>query len=276
MPGRVEIDPVTRDFYIRTLRVLDAARVPFLVGGAYGLAVHADIERHTKDLDLFVLPGDRDRILGVLQGAGYRTEVPFPHWLAKAHGAGHFVDVIYNSGNGLSEVDEDWFAHAVPAEVVGVPVRLCPAEEAIWSKSFVMERERFDGADVAHLIRARGESLDWPRLLRRFGPHGRVLLAHLVLFGFIYPAEAGKVPDWVVRELIDRMRLEAGAGIATGPLCRGTLLSREQYLIDVERWGYRDARLRPDGGMTAEEVAIWTAAIEEGGPQGPTNREQRR
>ena len=61
-----------------------------------------------------------------------------------------------------------------------------------------MERERYDGADVAHLLRAHGDRLDWPRLLRRFGPHWRVLLSHLVLFGFIYPGERALVPAWVM------------------------------------------------------------------------------
>jgi hypothetical protein len=44
-------------------------------------------------------------------------------------------------------------------------------------------------------------------------------------------------------------------------LCQGTLLSREQYLADVFRWGYADARVRPNGPMTTEEVSHWTAAI---------------
>ena len=72
----------------------------------------------------------------------------------------------------MTEVDEEWFAHASEAEILGVSVKLCPAEEMICgSKSYVQERERFDGADIAHLIRGVGESLDWGRLLRRFGDH---------------------------------------------------------------------------------------------------------
>src|SRR5437899_2577696 len=82
----------------------------------------------------------------------------------------------------------------VADEVLGVPVRLCPAEEIIWSKAFIMERERYDGNDVAHLLRARGCALDWDRLLRRFDGHWRVLLSHIVLFGFIYPAERAAIP----------------------------------------------------------------------------------
>jgi hypothetical protein len=44
-------------------------------------------------------------------------------------------------------VDDLWFAHATPGDVLGIPVRLCPPEEMIWSKAFIMERERYDGAD---------------------------------------------------------------------------------------------------------------------------------
>ena len=81
-------------------------------------------------------------------------------------------------------------------------VRLSPAEEMIWSKAFIQERERFDGADVLHLLRETGPSLDWPRLLMRFGDHWRVLLSHLILFGFVYPDKRQNVPAWVMDELI--------------------------------------------------------------------------
>ncbi len=80
------------------------------MGGAYALAKHAGIERHTKDLDIFVYRRDRDVILDALSAAGYRTEVSFPHWLAKAYGDDGFIDVIYSSGNGVVEVDDEWFS----------------------------------------------------------------------------------------------------------------------------------------------------------------------
>ena len=97
--------------------------------------------------------------------------------------------MIYSSGNGVVEVDQEWFTHAADGEILGVPVKLCPAEEMIWSKGYVQERERFDGADIAHLIRCQG-SHGLGTLLRRFGEHWRVLFGHLVLFGFIYPGRA--------------------------------------------------------------------------------------
>jgi hypothetical protein len=207
-PG--ELDPGTRAFYARSLEVLNEAQVPFLLAGAYALHRYTGIERHTKDLDVFVRPGDVDRVFEALRGAGCRTELTFPHWLGKAFCGEEFLDVIFNSGNGVAPIDDMWFEHGVPEEVFGVPVRLCPPEEMLWQKALIMERERFDGADVAHLILARGADLDWPRLLRRFGPNWRVLSAHLVLFGFIYPSERTRVPDWVLTELSGRLQDEMG------------------------------------------------------------------
>jgi hypothetical protein len=235
-----------------------------MVGGAYAFAHYTGIVRHTKDFDIFIHPRDFDAALAALADAGYAVERNFPHWLGKAYSGDSFVDLIFGSGNGITPVDETWFAHARPAEVMGVQVRLCPAEEMLWSKAFIMERERFDGADVAHLLHCRGEQLDWRRLLDRFGEHWRVLLSHLVLFGYIYPAATARVPRQVMETLLGRLSREVEDPTGTGTLCRGPVLSRAQYLSDLEKHGYQDARLRPSGNMSTSEVAHWTAAIEDG------------
>jgi hypothetical protein len=202
------LTPETCAFYRHVLDALEAAGVPCLVGGAYAMSRHVGIDRDTKDFDLFVRPADQERMLGVLRSAGYQTEVVFPHWLGKAHCGGDVIDLIWSSGNGIAEVDDAWFTHAVEDDVFGRRVRLCPVEESIWSKAFIMERERYDGADILHLLRARAGRLDWPRLLRRFGPHWRVLLSHLILFGFVYPGERGAVPRWVLDRLLTALRHE--------------------------------------------------------------------
>jgi hypothetical protein len=255
------LTPAAREFYCHTLGMLSEARLPFLIGGAYAFARYTGIERHTKDFDIFVRAEHFQRVLAALSGAGYETDVTFPHWLGKAFHGDYLVDVIFGAGNGVAMVDDEWFRHGPADEVLGVPVQLVPAEEMIWSKAFIQERERFDGADVAHILRARGSELDWQRLLRRFGSHWRVLFAHLVLFGFIYPTERAQVPAWVLQELMRRLEAAVSAPSPSERVCRGTLLSRQQYLIDVEEWGYADARARPDNPMTNEDIASWTAAI---------------
>ena len=249
--------------YGQALARLVESELPFLVGGAFALERYTGIARDTKDLDIFLRPSDLDAALAVLSSLGCETKVPFPHWLAKAHTADGVIDFIFSSGNGVARVDDEWFEHAVGTEVLGIPVKICPAEETIWSKALIMERERYDGADVAHLIRALGPQLDWARMLRRFGPHWRVLLSHLVLFGFIYPGERWRVPAAVLRDLTARLLTEVQASDLDERLCCGTLLSRAQYLHDLNAWAYRDARLHPTGAMTHDDIAVWTAGIDE-------------
>ena len=235
--------------------------LPFLVGGAYAFARYTGIERFTKDFDVFLEFANVEPALGALGAAGFSIDRPFPHWLAKAHRGDDFIDLIYSSGNGVASVDDGWFEHSVEGEVLGRRVRLVPAEEMLWSKAFIMERERYDGADVAHLLRALAPTLDWKRLLDRFGAYWRVLLSHAVLFGFVYPGERDRIPAWVMETLIARLEQDLRTPPADERICQGTILSRQQYLPDVERWGYHDARVFPRGHMSADDTATWTAAI---------------
>ena len=143
--------------------------------------------------------------------------------------------------------------------MLGISVGAVSAEELIWSSAFVQERERYDGAAVLHLLHAQAAFLDWPRLLERFGDNWPVLFSYLVLFGFAYPDRRGDIPDEVMNELIGRLRQQKPE--PANPVCLGTLLSREQYLFDIDQLGYTDARLQPLGEMTPEQAEIWTRAI---------------
>jgi hypothetical protein len=255
------LSPESIRFYRQALSILAEAGVPHLVGGAYAYARYTGIQRHTKDFDVFIRSEDFDRAARAFDAAGYRSELTFPHWLGKAYGNGEdFVDLIFSAGNGVAKVDDRWFEHAVKDRVFGVETLLIPAEEMIWSKGLIMERERFDGADVAHVIRAVGDKLDWDRLLERFGPFWRALYAHIVMFGFIYPSDRAKVPSRVVEELTERLRKETAAGNGDAKVCYGTVISRQQYLKDVDDWGYQDARLVHET-MNEAEIAHWTAGI---------------
>ncbi len=256
-----KMGPKTKAFYVAVLKHLVESRIPFLVGGGCAMRRHTGFERPDRDLDLLVYPSDAERVLRLFAGLGYRTKLTFPHWLGKIYKGRSYVDVIFSSGNGVATVDDLWFEHAVEDTVLGQPARVCPAEELIWSKAYVMERERFDGADVSHLLLARGPDLDWPRLLDRFRSHRLVLLSHLVLFLFIYPPEGDRVPPWVWEELLAGLEAERRDSSDAGRICRGTLLSREQYLEALAR-GYRDPRLPPEGTMTRKEVASWTDAAQ--------------
>jgi hypothetical protein len=90
-----------------------------------------------------------------------------------------------------------------------------------------------------------------------------VLLSHLVLFGFVYPGQRAMVPSWVMEDLIARLETEAATPAPSARLCRGTLLSRAQYLVDIEKWGYQDARKDEAIEMTTADITRWTEAISE-------------
>jgi hypothetical protein len=286
------LNPRTREYYTSMLETLRDSGVPFLVGGAYALAAYTGIERRTKDLDLFCKREDFDAILEILQRCGCTCNLIYPHWLGKAFNGDDFIDIIFNSGNGKSPVDDSWFEGAPECEVLGITgVKLVRPEEVIWSKAFICERERYDGGDVAHIFRVQGPKIDWRRMLDRFSiDHDwRVLFAHVTFFGYIYPdaqLEGECIPDWVFDYFTEKMEQEredmkklrdskkhrsSSVSKDNQPLiekierkvCCGPLLSREQYLVDISRWGYRDARSTVEGGpMKPSEIALWTAAID--------------
>ncbi|HEX6600126.1 MAG TPA: nucleotidyltransferase [Gemmatimonadaceae bacterium] len=263
MAGQSTLDesaPDTNTFYRRTLHVLSDAGVPFLVGGSHAFLEYTGIVRNTKDFDLFLRRTDLERALDALRDAGYRTEVSFPHWLAKAWQHDDFVDLVFSSGNGICVVDDGWFENAVETQVLGMPVKIVPCEELMWQKAFVMERERFDGADLMHVLRSRAEELDWARLLARFGERWPLLYTYLIYFTFVYPSESHRLPAAVLDELAQR-HATLRASPPTDRVCQGTLVSREQYLIDVGQYGFADARLDPRGSMSAEDAIYWTWAI---------------
>jgi hypothetical protein len=238
-----EEDPDTEQQFAaraQAVRAVNAEGVPFVVAGAYALRTYAGIYRDTKDLDLFVRRADVPRTLAALDRAGFRTEVTDPVWLAKGfHPSGEFVDVIFSSGNGVAEVDEGWFARARATVVLGEPAWVAPPEEIIWSKAFVCERERYDGADISHVLRHCVDELDWGVLEQRFAAYPEVLLIHLVLFRFTYPGLRDRVPQDLLERLLEHARAPARGG--EEDVCRGTILSRYQFLSDL-RAGLRDAR----------------------------------
>jgi hypothetical protein len=262
--GPLSPDERSVTFYRQVLHRLIELEVPFLVGGGYAFRHHTGIDRVTRDFDVFMKPESVEEVLEQLRRDGFDAAMVFPHWLAKVQTSDDYVDVIFGSGNGVARVDDVWFEQAIEGDVLDTRVRICPIEEMIWSKAFIMERERFDGADIVHLIHSKRGQLDWKRLLARFGPHRRVLLAHLILFGFVYPSDRDMIPEPVMRELTDALRHEREQ--RNGAVCLGTLLSRSQYLPDLDR-GYKDGRLA-GGTMSRDQIAIWTDAADVPPPRG--------
>lgn len=240
------------------MQLLRDNKIDFLVGGAYALAEYTRINRDTKDFDLFLRPKDVKLALAMWRKAGYAADYTFTHWLAKVQSGKVYVDIIFRSGNGLGPVDDDWFQHAREARIFGLQVKIVPPEELIWQKAYIMERERFDGADVAHLLSACAHELDWDRLVNRFGPDWRILWSHLILFGFIFPSKRNLIPSKLVKEFGAKVLQEQTELSFVDPICNGTLLSRIQYQSDLD--DFLDARLIGRSEMSTEDLQRWVEA----------------
>jgi len=95
--------------------------------------------------------------------------------------------------------------------------------------------------------------MDWERILRRFRGHERVLLSHLMLFGYAYPCDKDQIPDWVVPRLLREVQNEA---LPSERLCRGPNLAHGgSYGTAIREWKYFDGRLKPHGPLTPQEIS---------------------
>jgi hypothetical protein len=225
-----------RTLFREVLTLMNERGVPYAVSGAFALHKHTGIWRDTKDLDLFMPAEHVAAALQYLHDDGFECSVCDPVWLAKAHRDDFFVDLITGMSNGVITVDMAWIERSLPHEAVGVPTRVLAAEELIASKLFVTRRERFDGADVVHVIHGTQGRLDWERLMALVGEHWEVLLWALLLYRYVYPAHTGWVPRPVWDDLLGRLEHEIANPNPTAPF-RGSLIDENMFAIDVSEWG---------------------------------------
>jgi hypothetical protein len=228
-----------QECYRDAVHALQEAGIRYAVGGAFAIHKHTGIWRATKDLDLLLVASDVPRALRQLEQRGFATYIEDPVWLAKARRGRYFVDLITGMGNAALIVDESWIDRSVDAEVLGIAYRVLAPEEMIASKVFVAFRERFDGADIMHLIRACGKQLDWDRLLHLVDEHWLLLYWALVLFAYVYPARTDLVPKRVWSGLAQRLAEQVEHPEKDAPF-RGTLIDPKMFAIDANEWGERD------------------------------------
>ena len=218
------------------LLTLGEKHVPFVVAGAFALQEHTGICRWTKDLDIFLTAENAPLALKHLASRGFDCEVRDPVWLYKAHRDDFFVDLITGMSNGAIIVDGSWIQRGKPAIVYGISTRVFAPEELIASKLFVIRRERFDGADIAHVVYGTGGNLDWERLLALAGEHWELLLWALILFRYVYPGQTHYVPPAVWNTLLERFSKEI-ANPNLNAKFRGSLVDDRMFAIDVNEWG---------------------------------------
>ena len=232
--------PEAEDFYIRGLKLLAESRIPFLLSGTYAVTAFTGITRPTKDLDIFCKASDYPRILSFFKQQGFEIAIEDERWLAKVYEGQWFFDVIFSARSASIPVSDDWFEGAPEIEVYGTRVRITKPTELIWSKVFLQDRYRYDGADVAHVILKKSDEIDWKKLMAYMELHWEVLLTHLLNFRYIYPSERDLVPRWVMKELTDRLCAHLEMPPPQVKVCRGRVFSPRDYITDITEWGFAD------------------------------------
>jgi hypothetical protein len=224
-----------RTEYRTALRALGQARIPFVIGGEWGVTHYATVGRTTVDLDLMIQPADVGRAVAQLVQVGARELQRDEIHVSLLYNVSA-IDMVHHIAHGLIPVDEGWRRRAVPTRLFGLQTFVASVEDLIWSKAFIAARHRFDGADIVHLIRATHDRLDWKRLRDAFDPFPQLLLAYINLFSFCYPSEANAVPEWLLNDL-----LSFNVGVSAtdhAAICRGALLDGNSFDFDFVAKGY--------------------------------------
>jgi len=167
------------------------AEIGILLGGGLGLSAYMPLKRRTKDIDFYILPAHRDRMVALLKEAGfadYYEKLPYDrNWIYRSYRGEVIVDIIWSFANYLTEVDEEWFRHGRHISHGGLDIRVVPPEELLWAKLFVLQRERCDWPDLLNLIYYAGPDLNWERLRSRIGLNQPLLDSLLGLFHWLCP-----------------------------------------------------------------------------------------
>lgn len=191
--------------YLKAIAAVRPVRWPFFLGGAFGLACYTGRWRNTKDLDLYVLPEHRDAFVDALLKIGfvdyYDTLAYDRGWIFRAILEGVIVDIIWGTPNRRSVVDELWLSRSVQVTLRGEHLLAVPAEELLFVKAFVVQKDRCDWTDLINLLCFQAPHLDWDHVIGRYGPDLPLLKSTLGLFSWVCPVEAAQIPTSVRERL---------------------------------------------------------------------------
>ncbi|HSK48944.1 MAG TPA: nucleotidyltransferase [Solirubrobacterales bacterium] len=144
--------------------VLEAERVPYLLGGGLGCWARGG-PPSGKDVDLMVKREDAERALAALAAAGLRTERPPEQWLFKAWDGETMIDLIFEPV-GIRVTDE-LIERGEELNVDGMWVRTMALDDIMVTKLLALDERCADFSGVLQVARGLREQIDWEELRRR-------------------------------------------------------------------------------------------------------------
>ena len=233
--------------YLDVLHRAKDRGIQHAVGGGFAFSHYSRRWRNTKDIDLYIKPADRDAMIEVLHAAGlvdYFEVLPYDrNWIYRSYkkitAPGRpdeiiIVDIIWQMANYRAQVDDDWLTRGDLVRIHGWPLRMLPAEELIWAKLYIVQRDRCDWGDLLNILYARGPQLEWRRFIDRLGEDWRVLAALVQLFTWACPQRALELPKSVWKALAITPPSPDDMPAAIGPVPGAD--ARHIRLLDSRDW----------------------------------------
>jgi len=183
----------------------NAKGIRFVLGGGLAISTYTGHWRNSKDIDLYILPADRDALIEVTKEAGLRDlyeRAPYDRrWIYRSACGDTIVDIIWAMANLRSQVDEGWLRDGGEFVIRGERLPVVPPEEMVWNKLYVLQHDRCDWTDVVNLFYAVGGELDWEYLIRRMGDDTPLLAAALSVYRWMCPGRSRAIPASVWESL---------------------------------------------------------------------------
>jgi hypothetical protein len=196
--------PEEWSLYSRVMSVCRERNIPFAIGGALAALTYAGGWRDTKDLDIYAAKQDLDGLVQILSDAGFQdyfSILPYDRrWIYRAQKGDIIVDVIWAMANQRARVDSSWLC-GPEVEVADERLRLLAPEYSLWSKLYVLERDRCDWPDCLKILYGVGPEIDWSKLLANVGADLPALAGLVSVFGWMAPRRAREFPPFVWERL---------------------------------------------------------------------------
>jgi len=174
-------DPEVSERFDRVLQAvveaMESTQIPYLfIGGIASGGLGRP--RSTTDIDIFIRPEDREKVLRSLDLAGFETQKTDPVWLYKAFKEDILVDIIFKS-KGEVYLDPEMYQRMTTAEFHGKKLRLVSPEDLLIIK-VLAHSELTPGHWHDALALLSHAELDWNYLLKRAKKAPRRVLSLLI------------------------------------------------------------------------------------------------
>jgi nucleotidyltransferase DUF2204 len=165
--GKNEVAEELTDSLKRSVATLDAAGVPYLLGGGLGCWARGG-PPSSNDIDLMIKPEDAERAQEALAAAGMRPETPPEQWLLKAWDGEILVDLIFEPSG--MRIDEEAIARGEEMSVAAMQIRVMDLGDILATKLLALDEHSADYRDLILITRSLREQIDWEELRERTAP----------------------------------------------------------------------------------------------------------